>query len=231
MKRINAFVIGLFMAAAAANTQAAFIIEVDTDGADDAAVTYHPNFAFAGDTTTASTSSAALGVPGLTGGNSIFGGNAVNEPDTYVFRYTPGIDADNFSPAPATPINATDAFRGIAGGVTGNYRIYATWPFTTGVSAIPTTYTLNGSDSSSIIVAAINQNNPSNAPNSGFGNQWLLLGEVALTQGVTYKLVQTSSQNTFVSMRAAGIMFEAPEPASAALLLGIGCLITRRRPA
>ena len=54
--------------------QAGYIIEIDTDGADDGVLTYNADFSFGGDTTTASQSATAT-VFGATGGDSIFGGD------------------------------------------------------------------------------------------------------------------------------------------------------------
>ncbi|WP_428389607.1 PEP-CTERM sorting domain-containing protein [Mucisphaera sp.] len=199
--------------------QAAFIVEVDVDGLDDGPFTPSANFAFGGDTTTASTSIAGTAV-GLTGGDSLFGGNGTAV-DTYTYSYTPGVDADNLVLAPGTALNNAGSFAtGLAGGASDVYTIYATWPATTNVSGGDVTFTLEGSDSSSQVLAVLDQN--------GNDGTWVKLGSAPLTAGVTYTVVQESGAATFVSMRAAAVMFEVPEPASAALL-GLGGLAALRR--
>ncbi|QDV77399.1 hypothetical protein [Botrimarina mediterranea] len=202
---------------------AAFLIEIDTDGADDGPFTPSPNFSFGGDTTTASSSIASPTV-GLTGGDSIFGGDGVNDPDTYLYRYAPGVDADNLALATGTALNDDGDFAfGLTGGVSGAYRVYATWPETTNVSGGDTTFTLSevGGDLFSV---SLDQNNT--------GGEWILLGEANLSAGVVYTLAQTAGSNTFVSMRASAAMFErVPEPTSVALTFGaaIGLLGLRGR--
>ena len=202
---------------------AAFLVEIDTDGADDGVLTYSPNFSFGGDTTTAPQSAASPAV-GLTGGDSIFGGDGVNDPDTYLYSYTPGIDADNLALGAGTALNDDGDYAfGLAGGVSGTYRVYGTWPETTNVSGGNTTFTLSdlGGD---LFTTSLDQNNT--------GGEWVFLGEADLTAGVAYTLAQTAGSNTFVSMRGAAVMFErVPEPTSIAMTAGaaIGLLGTYRR--
>ena len=49
--------------------QSAYVIEIDTDGADDGTVTYNPDFSFGGDTTLAyqSAASSAIGLTECSG--------------------------------------------------------------------------------------------------------------------------------------------------------------------
>jgi hypothetical protein len=202
-----------------------FLIEVDTDGANNAAVTYSSHFAFGGDTASASASVPSTAV-GMTGGNSIFGGDGVSQPDTYLYTYTPGTDADNLNLIAGTDLGDGNLATGLAGGPSGRYNVYATWPFTTNVSGGLTTYTLTGGGQT-VLNTQVDQNNK--------GHDWILLGSASLDSGTTYTLAQLAGSNTFVSMRAAGVLFElvqpVPEPASAALLaLGAaGLLVWSRR--
>lgn len=206
-------------------SEGAFLIEIDTDGADDGSLTFNPNFSFGGDTTTASQSILSTAV-GLTGGDSIFGGNGVNEPDTYQYSYTPGVDVDNLVLAAGTDLGAGNVATGITGGQTGVYNVYATWPFTDNVSGGLVTFTLTGGGGT-LFTTQIDQN--------GQGNAWILLGSASLQSGVGYTLSQTAGSNTFVSMRAAGVLFEAvsviPEPSSLALVIvgGAGISLFCRR--
>ena len=231
MRKLN-WMMGLAGAALfATGANAAFVVEIDTDGLDDGVLTFSPNFSFGGDTTSASQSIATDflfpgQIPGLTGGDSIFGGNGVVEADTYVFTYTPGVDADNLALVGGEKLGDAQAASGIAGGATDVYRIYAAWPDTANVSGGPTQWTLNGSDGSSVVLNTIDQNTVE-------GSQWIFLGERLLTAGVTYDVLQQpTTGNTFVSQRAGGVLFEIPEPGTFALL-GLGGLATlaRRRTA
>jgi hypothetical protein len=202
---------------------AAYLIEVDADGADDGVLTFNSNFSFGGDTTTASQSIASTAI-GLTGADSIFGGDGVIDVDTYLYTYTPGADVDNLNLPAGNPLNNDgDIAFGLPGGVSGTYRIYATWPFTDSVSGGDTTYALS-SGGSDLFSVAIDQNNK--------GHEWVYVGEADLTAGVTYTLTQTSGTNTFVSMRSSAVMFErVPEPTSIALTAGVGVVLlgVRRR--
>ena len=121
---------------------AAVVIQVDIDGLDDGVLTYSPNFSFGGDTTSASQSAASTAV-GLTGGDSIFGGNGVVSLDTYVYSYTPGTDGNNYTPAAGTALNNDgDVCTGVLAGGTAVYNVYATWPLSSNVSGGLTSYTL-----------------------------------------------------------------------------------------
>lgn len=179
---------------------AAFIIEVDTDGLDDGVLTYNPNFAFGGDTTTASQSAPTAAV-GTTGGDSIFGGNGVLQPDTYLYSYTPGADTDNLALAAGTVLGGGATATGLVGGVSGIYSVYATWPRTENVSGGLTTYSLV--DDGGLVPVSIDQNTNL--------SEWYYLFDVDLTAGNAYTLIQEAGSNSFVSMRSAGVLFDLVE--------------------
>lgn len=211
---------GLVIAAlAAAPASAAFLVEIDIDGLDDGVLIYNSNFAFGGDTTTASQSAAASAV-GLTGGDSIFGGDGTTEPDTYRYFYTPGDDVDNLFPAAGTALNNDgDVASGLIGGDAGMYAVYATWPLTSNVSGGLTTFALSD-DGGELFSVDIDQNTVQDQEGDGAGNEWIYLGTGLLDPGTRYTLTQQAGSNTFVSMRASGVMFErVPEPTSALLVL------------
>ncbi len=222
----------------AAPASAAFISNASTSD---------PSFSLGGDTTSASSSIASAAVG--TSGNSLFGGNGVADPDTYVFSYTPGTDADNFSPAAGSLLGSTTGFgtelaSGVAGGGTGTYNVYWTTPASTNVNAAGADFTLE-SDGGDVSVLAVNGNNggtgadldPGAAFVGGANNSWYLLGTVTLTAGNTYTVTQEAVVNSFVSMRSSAIMWEAvasepviPEPTSAVLLAGMfGLGLVQRR--
>jgi len=222
MSRV-AFVLALATAVTIdANARAAFLIEIDVDGLDDGAITYHPNFSFGGDTTTASTSIGS-GAYGLAPADSIFGGDGVNEPDTYVYRYDPTTDADNLNTASielGVDVDGNAVFgSGLAGGLAGAYRIYAAWPATTSVSGGLTRYT--ATSGVNVLSITIDQNYASDPDGDGAGNVWVYLGDIFYdgSSGIVLEQ-QPTEANTFVSMRAAAVMFEpVPEPATVALAL------------
>lgn len=209
-------ILGIFLSIVVLSqlTQAAFLIEVDTDGADDGNFAFSPNFAFGGDTTSASQSNASTAV-GITGGDSIFGGNGTTN-DTYTFVYSPTTDIDNLSLAAGTALNAAgDTATGLMGGAIGVYNIYATWPFTSNVSGGLTSFDLPH-DSGTLSVQ-VDQNGIGSA---GTGHEWIFLGTADLSPGTSYTLTQTSGAATFVSMRSSGVLFERiPEPSTALLLV------------
>lgn len=219
MKRRNVFIWAtILLLAGAVSAQAAYLLEIDTDGKDDSVLTYNPGFSFGGDTTTASQSAASPAF-GMTDGDSIFGGNGVNLPDTYVYVHSPDSQADNLVVPAGTDLGNGNLGSGLAGGIPGLYAVYATWPSTTNVSGGLTQYEVitNGD----MFTVQIDQNNK--------GGNWFKLGEINYTDG-TIRVGQTAGSNTFVSMRAAGVLFErVPEPATLSLLAIGSLLIARRR--
>lgn len=183
-------------AALASVSGAGFIIEIDTDGLDNSVLVYNPNFSFGGDTTTAS-QSASASVVGGTGGDSLFGGNGVQLGDTYVYTYSPDSQADNLVLAPGTDLGEGNTATGAVGGGPGTYRVYASWPFTNNVSGGDVTYEL--STLGDFVSQAVDQNDR--------GDAWVLIGEIEYTSGpITVR--QIAGSNTFISMRAYGVLFE-----------------------
>lgn len=220
--------------------QAGFVAAVDLN--PDAGLTLNPNFSFGGDTTIASesTASAAIGLPLH---DSLFGGDGVNFPDTYVMSYTPGVDADNFFPAAGSLLGSTTGFgtevsSGLVGGGSGLYNVYITVPDSTNVNVAGSIATITG-DGAPVVTGALNLNSGGTGADldagpgfvGGANNAWLLVGTVSLTAGNTYTLSLEANVNSFVSQRLAGVMWEAvPEPASAMLLaFGALAMIRRRR--
>ncbi len=198
---------------------AGVIIEIDTDGADDGVVTYNPAFNFGGDTTTAS-QSATVSAFGTTGGDSIFGGDGVNQVDTYVFAYSPQSQPDNLVIPAGTDLGDGNVGTGVVGGGFGTYRVYGLWPATNNVSGGLTSFDVVAPGDSFQI--QINQNER--------GGTWILLGEIDYTGGVI-TVAQRASSNTFVSMRGYGVLFEAvPAPGTLGLVgpAGLGALRRRR---
>ncbi len=233
-KLLTLLVVGVFFVGAGV-AQAAFLIEIDTDGLDDGVLTLNPLFGFGGDTTSASQSSPSSAV-GMNGGDSVFAGNGSAENDTYTATYSPDSMADNLALAPGTDLGNGNFASGLVGGGPGTYAVYATWPFTDNVSGGPPTFNVTtAGDSSSMLV---DQNGfvpavpaPGVVPGSpGLGNVWVLVGEVQYTSG-SIDLEQVAFSNSFVSMRAAGYLFEkVPEPTAALLgLSGVALTLVRRR--
>jgi len=192
------------------SAQAGYLIEIDIDGADDGPITYNPHFSFGNDTTTASTSAASLAF-GLSGADSIFGGDGVNFGDTYRYTYNPSVDLDNLVIPAGTDLGGGVLASGLPSGGPGRYAVYATWPFTENVGGL-TTFTATTTGDS--FVLELDQN--------GKGHEWIKLGEINWTSG-DIVLSQVASVNSFVSMRAAGVLFEVvPEPTALTLgLLGL----------
>lgn len=226
----------------AVTAHAAWILEIDTDHTTVGnTVAYNSHFSFGGDTTGGVGVSAASPAVGMTGGNSIYGGNGGNLPDTYVYTYTPAVDGDNLVLAAGTPLNDNgNVAGGGTAGATGMYTVYATWPRTTNVSGGLTQYTLSDGVGT-IFTTTINQNTildnsyPGPPAPLGGGGEWVPIGVALLNSGTTYSLTQNpTSANTFVSMRAAGILFDpvvdVPEP-SMFILTGMAFvgLLARRR--
>ena len=234
---------------AALPAQAAFLIQVDLDGSNTGAfpanLTLNPRVTFGGDTTAPGGSSVHSTAVGLALGNSIFAGNGVALPDTYVFSYDMTADGDNLALAPGTLLNNDGpAFRdtasGAAAGGAGLYNVWTTWPATNNVSGGPTQYQLLNPANVPLFTFVLDQNNIQGQLNTATppvftaGGEWIYLGTAPLDGASTYRVVQSVTlANSFVSMRAEGVLFEpaVPEPASCALagLGALGLLVSRRR--
>lgn len=221
------------------SASAGFVVEIDTDGADDGTLTYNSNFSFGGDTTTASQSSPSTAV-GLNGADSIFGGDGANLPDTYLYSYTPGVDGDNngANPVAGQVLNQFGTLGSyLDAGSSGLYDIYATWPHTNNVSGGLTTFTLSDGNGT-IDSISLNQNSAApprdvtgdGVPDPGSGGEWIYLFSATLDASTTYTLSQQAGSNTFVSMRSAGVLFDrVPEPSSLLLAAAAGLGMTIRR--
>lgn len=234
MKRI---LTGVCLAAAVAVgslADAAFIIEPNG--------TASGNFSLGGDTTAVSGPSTPGSAVGNSSAGSAFGGNGAAIPDTYLYTYTPGVDGDNVAIAAGTALNDDgDVAQSLAAGITGVYKVYATWPRTENVSGGATRYALGLSDGDgSLFDITVDQNEdgivqpdfPLGTDGNQRGGEWEFLGQVFLDASTTYVLTQQPSvANSFVSMRSAGVLFvPVPEPASAVVaLLGVAGLALRRR--
>ena len=95
------------------------------------------------------------------------------------------------------------------GGAPGVYAIYGTWPNSTNVDGGDTQF--SASTAGDNFVFSLDQNSK--------GNQWYKLGEITWTSGPITLTQQPTGSNTFVSMRAAGLLFEyVPEPSTLGLL-------------
>lgn len=218
----------------AASAPAAFIVEPHPTGlASDHF--YHNGVS----SPTPSTPSNAAG---LTASNSVFGGSASTEPDTYVFSYTPGADVDNWDVPAYTYFGNGLYTTNQEGGQTGYYNVYITWPTSTNVSSLSDIIVTN--DGADVVWTNIDQDDNGTiwladqwdhdplATLYGGNHAWLKIAdEVLLTAGQTYTVSQVAYSNTYVSLRSAGVMWEfvaVPEPMSL-LLLGAGGLLLRRR--
>lgn len=206
---------------AAASAHGAYIFEIDTDGLDDGIVTFNPDFSFGGDTTTASQSAPSMAF-GASGADSIFGGDGSQFGDTYLYTYAPDAQPDNLAIPAGTDLGEGNVATGLTGGGAGLYRVYATWPGTTNVSGGLVNYTVTtGIDAFSIDI-------DQNGGGAGRGDAWVLLGEIDYDAGAI-RVTQTASTNTFISMRAYGLLFERVPAPGTAVLMGLGAIAATRR--
>jgi peptidoglycan/xylan/chitin deacetylase (PgdA/CDA1 family) len=173
---------------------AGYLVEIDTDGLDDGNFAWNPDFSLGGDTTAVSQSIKATTI-GLTGGDSIFGGNGIQ--DTYVYTYAPDVQADNQYLDAGMALGDGNFATGAFGGGPGRYAVYATWPATTNVAGGLTNYQITTTGDSASL--SVDQNTK--------GNVWVKVGEVDYTSG-PITVTQTPTSNASVSMRAAGVLFE-----------------------
>jgi hypothetical protein len=211
--------------------QAAFIVQPDVDGSSaGTAGTKNPLMSYGNGGTTNSWSVAGTAV-GLQPGNSAYGGNGTPG-DQYIFSYTPGTNADNVAFTAGDDLGNGNVATGVTGGGSGQYNVYVAWPNTNNISddgATPTNYVATSDGPS--VSADFNQDEHTNG--ALVGGPWVFLGTVQLTAGNTYTVTQTAPNSSFVSMRAAGVMWEAvpvPEPTSLGLLaLGLPLALRRRR--
>ncbi|MCK4513408.1 polysaccharide deacetylase family protein, partial [bacterium] len=184
---------------------AAYLVEVDTDGLDNGILLFSSDFAFGGDTTTASQSSPS-GAIGMTGGDSIYAGNGSSSLDTYVYTYAPDSQADNLIFLGGGALGDRNYASGATGGGAGTYAVYATWPRTDNVNGGLTHYQIDTAGDS--VSSSVDQNGPGGAGDDVFfGNVWVKIGEIEYTSG-SITVIQTPTLDTFISMRAAGVLFE-----------------------
>jgi hypothetical protein len=209
--------------------QAAFIVEPIAGGKA------YANYAYTGPGGTAASVSALGGTAlGLSGINlSIYGGDGTT--DRYTFSYTPGLDADNtiFTPGQHLGDNygVENLASGATGGGSGQYEVYATWIPSSAITGGGTIFNVS-SDGPMTVTGPIDQN-VGGTGNPGGNAGWFHLGTVSLTAGNTYTVEMTPILSSFVSMRSAGVMWEAirvPEPSTLALSIlgGLGLAIGAR---
>lgn len=200
-------------------SRSAFVVEAHETGLA------FGNFEFALDTTMASDSipSTALG---LQAAHSIFGGDGIEFPDAYSFSYTLGVDQDNFHPNPGTALGSKDGSpgdgyqaTGLLGGTSGFYHVYVTSPASVNVSGAPSMITITQSEEP-LFIDELDVNSGENGLGidtqratrgpfvGGLNNAWLWLGTVELLAGETYSLTMEAEENTFVSQRVHGVMWE-----------------------
>ena len=123
------------VSAIAASASAAFIVEPGTGGLAQA------NYSYTGDGTAASVSGTPTAALGTIATDSIYGGNGATF-DQYTSTYTPGTDADNFTPAAGTDLGNGDLATGVTGGDSALYNVYFTAPSSTNVNLAGSNFTI-----------------------------------------------------------------------------------------
>jgi hypothetical protein len=239
MNKVSLFLSIALLLLCASYAQALYIVE--------ARATSTTGLGYGHFTGTRSTSSGTSSAFGLTAGlGSAYGSGTSGVAANYTYSYTPGADTDNkVAPAfqyfgngvytPATPP---------AGGQTGYYNVYITWPTATNVN-VAGCYLYITSDAGTTTVGPLNMNTggtsafaqtmvdnpPPGTVFAGGNNAWLRVARnVLLTSGSTYTLNQVSVGTDSVSQRSSAVMWEfvsTPEPATLAVL-GLGAMMMRR---
>jgi hypothetical protein len=148
---------------------------------------------------------------GCIGTKSAYGGDA--DPDIYTFYYSPMSDGSNYSIPIGTDLGNDIAGNdvctsGYASGYTGLYNVYVSWPYSTNVSGGLTNITVTSSDDNDVIVS-VDQDGDSPTATPG-ADEWVLVAkDVPLSKDNTYTLTMIPTENSLVSMRAQGVMWEA----------------------
>ncbi len=145
--------------------------------------------------------------------NSVFGGDG-DGPDTYIYSYTPGTDADNVTLPAGIDLGNGDLATGLTGGASGLYNVYITWPTSSGVNTAGCRITIT-SDESDIVLDPVDMNTGYTGDPGG-NNAWLRIAEnILLTQGNTYTVTQVANSDAWISQRSHGVLWEktvVPEP-------------------
>ncbi|NLH15833.1 MAG: hypothetical protein GX455_04580 [Phycisphaerae bacterium] len=184
----------------ASMAQAAFIVEAHSSGRANAT-----NFTGTG------TSSIKSTAPGCIATGSIFSGSgAAGSSTEYVYKYTPAMDMDNWSPAPGTDLTNGHKASGLMGGLNGKYNVYITWPPSTNVGGTCSiTVTNDGED---VVVSPVDMNTGGTG-NPGGNHGWYRVAEkVHLSGGTQYVVRQKVVTSAYVSMRSHGVLWELVEP-------------------
>jgi hypothetical protein len=235
--------------------QAAFIVEPDNVASPVGKANDHFSSLPAG--TGFSLTTAASSAVGLQANQTAFGNPANSTgPDQYTFRYTPGPDADNTALAALTSLGNSEATdsdglgagvptyanvpqlaTGLTGGVSGLYNVYFTSLSSTNVSTTGSFFDITN-DAATVSLNPVNLNDGGTGPDEvagtpytgGANNRWLKIASlVHLTAGTTYTVTETANTASFVSQRAAGVMWElveadvVPEP-STLVLAALSCM-------